>query len=422
MNSIASASLWARWRKRVFITAWITYASLYFGRVNLAVALPSLQAQFGWTKAQAGLIGSAFFWTYAVGQLVNGAFGDRVNARAFITAGLIISALVNLAFGFAGHLAVMALLWGINGYVQSTGWGPMMGVLSRWFDPRKRARVSAFFGPCYVAGHVLSWLLAAKLIAEGNWRIAFWIPAGLLTISSLHWWLRVRNGPVEAGLATGENSRPDSQDSIGLWGELRDTFGYLFSHGQLRTIGVACIAMGIIKEGFSFWIPTLLTESMGLAITEVTGYAIFLPIAGALGILISGWISLRFFRSDELPVMAILMGLLALAMALYLPVVRLVGQWIIPILLGLIGATVHGANTLIVTSFPLRYTSEGRVSSIAGLFEFSSYVGAVIGGVLAGILVDLGGWGAAFCLWAGAALLGTVIMTSAWARERRAVR
>jgi sugar phosphate permease len=180
--------------------------------------------------------------------------------------------------------------------------------------------------------------------------------------------------------------------------------------------------MGVIKEGFSFWIPTLLTESMGLAITEATGYAVFLPIAGALGIVIAGWISLRFFRSNELPVMGLLMGILALVMALYLPVVRSTGAWIVPILLGLIGASVHGANSLVVTSFPLRYTSEGRVSSIAGLFEFASYVGAVMGGFLAGAFVDLVGWGGAFSLWVGAALLGMAIMISAWARECQAAR
>ena len=422
MGTTASDASRAGWQRRVFITSWITYASFYLGRVNLAVTLPALQDQFGWAKAQAGLIGSAFFWAYAVGQLVNGAFGDRLNARTFITAGLIMSALVNLTFGLAGNLALMALLWAINGYVQSFGWGPMMGLLSRWFDPRQRGRVSALFGPCYVAGHVTSWLLAGRLIAMGNWRVAFWVPAGLLAISATHWWLRVRNDPVDAGLENRVGRRRDRVSLGELWRGLRDTFGFLFSHPQLRTIGVACIGMGVIKEGFSFWIPTLLTESMGLAITEATGYAIALPIAGALGILISGWISVRFFGSNELPVMSLLMGILALTMALYLPAVRAAGQWIIPLLLGLIGASVHGANTLVVTSFPLRYTSEGRVSSIAGLFEFTSYVGAVIGGFLAGALVDLGGWGAAFALWVVAALLGMAIMVSAWIRERQAAR
>jgi sugar phosphate permease len=82
LDTTTHDALWARWQRRIFVTSWITYASFYLGRVNLAVALPALQDQFGWAKAQAGLIDSAFFWAYAVGQLVNGAFGDRVNVRA----------------------------------------------------------------------------------------------------------------------------------------------------------------------------------------------------------------------------------------------------------------------------------------------------------------------------------------------------
>jgi sugar phosphate permease len=295
----------------------------------------------------------------------------------------------------------------------------MMGVLSRWFDPQQRARISALFGPCYVAGHVASWLLASQLVAKGGWRFAFWVPSGLLMLSTAHWGLRVRNDPAEAGLVESEVEAEPVGGARQLLVGLRATFGYLFAHPQLRIIGVACIGMGVIKEGFSFWIPTLLTESMGFAITEAAEYAILVPIAGALGILVSGWLAHRFFRSNELPVMALLMGLLALVMAVFSPLVGSFGPWIIPVLLGLVGASVHGANTLVVTSYPLRHTAQRRVSSIAGLFEFSSYVGAALGGIAAGALVDWHGWGAAFGLWVGAALLGAAIMASAWIRESR---
>ena len=133
------------WQRRILITSWLTYAGFYLGRVNLAVALPALQNHFGWTRSEAGLIGSAFFWLYAIGQLINGALGDRWNPRYFVAAGLIASALMNLAFGFSNALPLFILIWGANGYVQSTGWGPIMRTLSNWFPARERGRVTAIF-------------------------------------------------------------------------------------------------------------------------------------------------------------------------------------------------------------------------------------------------------------------------------------
>ena len=94
-----------------------------------------------------GLIGSALFWVYAAGQLINGQLGDRVSARRFVAAGLLVSVALNLAFGFAASLPLMIAIWAANGYVQSMGWGPIVRTISHWFGPQRRGRLSALIGP-----------------------------------------------------------------------------------------------------------------------------------------------------------------------------------------------------------------------------------------------------------------------------------
>ena len=80
---------------------WITYASFYLGRINFSVALPRIMDDSGWTRADVGAIGTAFFWAYAIGQFINGQLGDRFGARLLITVGLTVSALMNLLFALA---------------------------------------------------------------------------------------------------------------------------------------------------------------------------------------------------------------------------------------------------------------------------------------------------------------------------------
>ena len=67
MNSISR-----KMQRQTFLILWITYASFYLGRVNFSVAIPGIMTQFGWEKTTIGIIGTALFWAYAAGQLING--------------------------------------------------------------------------------------------------------------------------------------------------------------------------------------------------------------------------------------------------------------------------------------------------------------------------------------------------------------
>src|SRR5208282_6919618 len=81
----------------------------YFDRVNISVAAPQLQQQFGLTPGDLGLLFSAFFWSYAILQIPVGIVLDRLGVMTVSRIG--------------------ALLWGVaSGMVAfSTGFGFIFG-------------------------------------------------------------------------------------------------------------------------------------------------------------------------------------------------------------------------------------------------------------------------------------------------------
>ncbi len=107
------------WKKRVFFTLWVTYGSFYLCRVNMSIALPDIMKEFGYSRTEVGMIGSALFAAYAIGQFINGQLGDKFGARKLITLGIIVSAVDEYSFGFAKTLSAMIIIWGVNGYFQS---------------------------------------------------------------------------------------------------------------------------------------------------------------------------------------------------------------------------------------------------------------------------------------------------------------
>src|SRR5437870_12984665 len=109
-----------RWR--VFILTWLSYASYYFARKNFPVAKASIQRQLGVTTAGLAAIDTGYLTTYAVGQFAGGWLGDRIGSRRLIGYGMLGSAALIAAFGTSSSATLFALFFGLNGFVQATGW------------------------------------------------------------------------------------------------------------------------------------------------------------------------------------------------------------------------------------------------------------------------------------------------------------
>ena len=92
---------------------WATYGSFYFCRTNISAAIPGIQEEFGFTKAQIGLILGALKLAYGFGQLINGQLAEKISARKLLTIGMLTSALLNVVFGFRNGALFPALYLGL---------------------------------------------------------------------------------------------------------------------------------------------------------------------------------------------------------------------------------------------------------------------------------------------------------------------
>ncbi|NMB01255.1 MAG: MFS transporter [Firmicutes bacterium] len=401
--------LLGKWRRRIFGTLWLSYAFMYLGRVNMAIALPFIEQELGWTTVTLGLISGSFYWVYALGQLVNGALGDHLSPRWFVFVGLVGTAAMNLGFGFSETFIPMLLFWSLNGVFQSMGWGPILKTASNWTRPAERNKMSAFLGTTFVLGSLISWYLSGQILSRfDRWELVFWIPGIVLGLHSLLWVTLIRDHPRDVDLTLDESSSSTTEHKPALRIYIRETLIFL-RQPKFLFLALITIIQGIIKDGISLWTPSLLVQSHNQSIGVAAIYALLIPTFGFLGVLLATWFNHKLRGNDELTIT--LLFVIGVAVALSARLVLTSGSVLaLALLIGLCSLIINGINIVLLSSIPLRYSNSGKTSTLAGFLDFASYVGSGTMTILTGVVVSSWGWQALLWVWVALFVLGGVLM------------
>jgi sugar phosphate permease len=97
----AEGRSYSYWRRRIMLSIMAGYAAFYLVRQNFTMAIPYLQSELGYTKAEIGMIVSTGAIIYGLGKGLAGLLGDRSNARFLMSAGLLASAILSFFIGFS---------------------------------------------------------------------------------------------------------------------------------------------------------------------------------------------------------------------------------------------------------------------------------------------------------------------------------
>lgn len=392
-----------KWKVRIFVFAWIGYALFYLCRANYSIAIPLIIEKLGFTKTALGAVGSAFFFAYALGQVINGQLGDLIGARKLVTIGIIFSSLANFAFGFAGSLIHMVITWGINGYFQSMGFAPNVKLIGNWFTKKERGKIMGLYGSCYQIGNVASWFLAGYLALNYGWRHVFWIPSIIFGLSSIMYYWAIRDNP---------NNLSKKVESIGI----KNTLHHTFSNKHVWFIAFSFFFVDIVRYGFFVWAPTFLFEVQKASISQSSLKMLVIPLAGSLGAIISGWISQKFLDDKRSIISSFLLASLGVLSWIYpnLPI----NMWTLGLAcFVLIGFCTYGAHVMMVAAMPVDFSIKGGSASATGFIDGFGYLGATTVSIASGWLIDNISWTACFNFWIVSAFLASLLLVPLWRRK-----
>jgi len=445
-----------RWQARTVVTVFVTYATYYFCRQNIAAALPAMQADpalAGLGKTGLGQITMALFLGYGFGQIFFGLLSDRFGARYLLLLGMLASAGLNVAFALSRPLMPMVIVWGLNGVFQASGMPACAKTIANWFTPAQRGRVQAIRGTDYPTGALLVTLLSGYLVQYYGWRWAFYAPAGILAVSAIHTFIRLRGSPEEVGLPpveehltgagadpargrdrhdgspnvpTAENGeRPGPEAGGSEFGARnsqreRDEFaGWRYVLG--KTLGswrIWALALGffgvtIARYGFGMWCIAYLADQ-GASIARAAVVSSVILVGGIGGILFAGTASdLPALGGRRAPVVVVQLFALA-ALTVLFPIVPVHTTWLLALYLMAIGFCTYGPDMMMCQTMAMDLASRKATATAGGFIDAFGSLGAALTVGLSGYLVDAVGWAPAMRLWAAGALMAALLVAPLW--------
>lgn len=415
-------SIYRKYQWQVFLGLVFGYAMFYVVRMSLGVVKkPMLDAGIV-TIEELGFMGSAFFFTYAIGKFSNGFLSDYANIGRFMSISLVLSAIVAIAMGMNTASLFFILLWGLNGWFQSVGSAPSCVSIFQWFSPKQRGSVYSIWGGSRNIGEAITWILTATVVSFFGWRAGF-IGAGIATLcAGLCMLLVLKDRPQTYGLpdpatAFGEESETKIKNDPK---ETRRAQLFVLKQPTVWLLAAACASMYVSRYAMSSWAVLYLQEVKGYSLIDA-GFAMSTyPIAGFCGAVLAGIISDKVFNANRhIPTLMYgIANILGMCLMFWGPQSKMMDA----VALSLIGFAIGGLVVFLAGLTACDLMPKNAVGAVKGFIGLFSYIAASMQEIVSSNLititevngVNVYDFGNAQYFWLAAGVISLLLALTVW--------
>jgi MFS family permease len=380
----------------------VAVAINYIDRGTLSVAKPDLSKEFQLDDTQMGFLFSAFFWSYALFQIVAGWLVDRYDVKWVYAIGFLVWSVATAAMGVLSGFWVFFALRLLLGIGESVAYPATSRLLAANYAEEQRGFANALIDAGTKIGPALSTLLGGLVVAHYGWRALFLF----VGIGSLLWlipWLWLvpseKRTAKESGIAT-----PPRESGV-AWPVLL----------MRREVWVTSLGMFCLGYAWYFlvsWLPAYLVEERGFSKEDMAVFGSLPFWAMAVTSLLGGWCSDRWIRGGGTPTRVrktfLITGFLLCALFMVVAVrATEAGRCVAFLTAACAALGFYSSNVWAVTQTLAGTAAAGRWT---GLQNCVGNLGGVVSPIVTGMIVTrTGSFTLAFTASAAMLLLGAVL-------------
>jgi len=364
----------------------------YFDRINLSVAAPQIQQEFGLDASDIGLLFSGFFWTYALLQIPTGVVLDRFGVTRVGRIGAFLWGLASTITAMAGGLGGILVARAILGIAEAPGFPVSSKATGYWFPRRERAMATAIFDAAAKFSNVIGVPLIALAVVHLGWRWGFGITAALSFAYFIAFYFIYRDPSADPKLTKEERdyivnggATPEGVSAESAVGML----GYLLKQKKVWGLTIGFAAYGYTFYLFLTWLPGYLVQSMHMSILKSAGFAAIPWMCATIAdLFVGGWLIDHLIAKgyDETRVRkSVLIGGMTCGLAVFGattttdPTIAII--WISIALSGLAAAAPVG------WSLPSLIAPKGGTGTVGGIMNFANNLMGGIAPIVTGYIV-----------------------------------
>lgn len=276
---------WYPWA--VVVMLWFICFFNYADRQAIFSVFPILEQEFGFSKSELGLIGSAFAIVYALTAPVAGQISDRTSRKLVILGGLYVWSLIT------GFTALCSQAWqfifvrGAEGLGETVYFPASMSMVSDYHSMRTRSRAMSLHQTSVYAGTIGGGALAGWMGQHFGWQSPFVLLAGAGIVLGivLAFFIREPRRNEAERRELGHVADAPAEPPLPL-GEFLRTLVRTPSALLLIVAFLGANSVGLV---FLTWMPTFLYEKFKLSLTlSGVSATVYLQIASMAGAMLGG--------------------------------------------------------------------------------------------------------------------------------------
>ncbi len=373
-------------------TCSISYLAVYIARNILGAVSPQMIEGGVFTTESIGTLSSVYFVTYAVGQLINGAIGDKIKAKYMISFGLILAGICNMVFSLsAGSVAVAYTAYAMTGFFLSMIYGPMTKVVAENVEPIYATRCSLGYTFASFIATPGAGLLASFLV----WQSVFGVSSAMLIIMGIIAFTVFLLFERKGVIAYGQYQPPKEKGgSIKL----------LIKH-QIIKFTLISIITGVVRTTVVFWLPTYISQYLGFSSQKAAMIFTVASFIISFTAFIAVFVYERLNRNMDLTIL-----LAFIISACCFMTVFLVKQPVINIIFMVLAImSSNCAASMLWSRYCPSLRDTGKVSAATGFLDFVSYMSAAASSTIFANAVSDIGWSWLIIVWFGLMVLGIIV-------------
>ncbi|MBQ7935969.1 MAG: MFS transporter [Clostridia bacterium] len=382
----------------------ISYLAVYFARNILGTVSPQMIESGAFTTGQIGTLSSVYFITYAFGQLINGAIGDKVKAKYMISFGLALAGICNFCLTVTtGSPMAAYIAYGLTGFFLSMIYGPMVKVVSENTEPLYATRCSMGYTFASFIGSPMAGVFAMFFAWQGVFVSSSVVLVVMGILCFLAFSILERKKIVEYN-----KFQKTKEQGGGI---------KVLIQRQIIKFTLISIVTGVVRTSVVFWLPTYLSQRLGfpsenaaliftiatLVISFTTFFAIFLYE--------------RLHYNMDLTILVVFISAVICFIFVYF-LRQPIGN-ILFMVLGIMSS--NAAATMLWSRYCPSLRDTGMVSVATGFLDFVSYMAASASSAIFANAVAGIGWDGLVLVWVALMVVG-VIIALPYNKFKKAVR